>query len=98
MPSVQAIIARSALAYACAASRMTSAGTPVIRSPYSSVYGSTHSGEASHAVVDQSVVLQTGVNDLARHGVGERDVGAHVKTQPHVGPLRRARATRVNDV
>ena len=41
MPSVQQIIARSALAYACAASRMASAGTPVSRSAYSSVYGST---------------------------------------------------------
>ena len=41
MPRVQQIIARSALAYVCAASRIASAGTPVSRSAYSSVYGST---------------------------------------------------------
>src|SRR5688572_16868329 len=41
MPRVQQIIARSAVANAWASSRMASAGTPVSRSAYSRVYGST---------------------------------------------------------
>ena len=41
MPSVQQIIARSAFAKAWASSRIASAGTPVSRWAYSSVYGST---------------------------------------------------------
>ena len=41
MPSVQQIIALSAFAKAWASSRIASAGTPVSRSAYSSVYGST---------------------------------------------------------
>ena len=41
MPSVQQIIARGAVAKAWASSRMASAGTPVSRSAYSSVYDST---------------------------------------------------------
>ncbi len=41
MPSVQQIIARGAVASAWASSRIASAGTPVSRSAYSSVYDST---------------------------------------------------------
>ena len=41
MPSVQQIIARGAVAKAWASSRIASAGTPVSRSAYSSVYDST---------------------------------------------------------
>ena len=41
IPSVQQIMPRSARANACAVSRITSAGTPVSRSPSASVNGST---------------------------------------------------------
>ena len=43
MPSVQQIIARGAVAKACAISRMTAAGTPVSCSPRSSVQAATAS-------------------------------------------------------
>ena len=58
MPSVQQIMALFALANVCAHSRMTSAGTPVIRSPSSSVYGSTLAAYASkplHALAMKSL-------------------------------------------
>ena len=47
IPSVQQSCARSAFAYACASSRIASAGTPVTRSASSSVHGSTDSRYAS---------------------------------------------------
>ena len=55
MPSVQHRIARSARAYAWAISRMTSAGTPVTRSPSSSVHGSTDARYSSKPVVERSM-------------------------------------------
>ncbi len=54
MPSVQQTIARSARAYACAVSRIASAGTPVSRSPSSSVNGSTEAAYASKPSVARS--------------------------------------------
>ena len=51
MPSVQQIMARSARANAWAASRIASAGTPVRRSPSSSVYSSTLAAYSSNPVV-----------------------------------------------
>ena len=37
------------------------------------------------------------MDDLARHRVGQRDVGADVEPEPAVGPLRGGRAPRVDD-
>jgi hypothetical protein len=48
MPSVQQSCALPAFAYACATLRIASAGTPVSRSAYSSVYFSTASRYASN--------------------------------------------------
>ena len=42
----------------------------------------------------KSLVREAGVDDLARHRVGERDVAADVEAQPHVGPLRRTLVRR----
>ena len=61
-----------------------SAGTPVTASARSSVQGSTLLAErleAAGGVLDEAAVLEAGGEDLARHGVGERDVGAHVERQ-----------------
>jgi hypothetical protein len=41
-------------------------------------------------------MVETFVNDLAGHGVGQGDVAAHIETEPQVGPLGRARAARVD--
>ena len=54
IPSVQQICARSALPYACASSRIASAGTPVTRSASSSVHGSTDARNSSKPVVARS--------------------------------------------
>ena len=48
-------------------------------------------------VVDEGAVREAGVDDLARHRVRERDVGADVEAEPAVGPLRRRRAARIDD-
>ena len=48
-------------------------------------------------VVDEGAVREAGVDDLARHRVRERDVGADVEPEPAVGPLRRGRAARIDD-
>ena len=36
--------------------------------------------------------------DFAADRVGERDIRSHVEAQPSIGPLRRARAPRIDDV
>jgi hypothetical protein len=43
-------------------------------------------------------VLQARRDDLAGHGVGQRDVGADVEAEPGVGPFRRRRAAGVDDI
>ena len=53
--------------------------------------------EALGRVVDEGAVAQAGMDDLARHRVRQRDVGADVEPEPAVGPLRRRRAARVDD-
>ena len=52
--------------------------------------------EALGRVADEPLVLEPGRDDLAPDGVGERDVGAHVETEPPVGPLGAARAAWVD--
>jgi hypothetical protein len=47
-------------------------------------------------VLDEHVVGQSGVDDLAPNRVGQGDVGADVEPQPGVGPLRAARAARID--
>src|SRR4051812_37226105 len=42
--------------------------------------------------------METGVNNLPRHCVGNRDVGSDVQAQPHVGPRRGRRAARIDDI
>ena len=54
--------------------------------------------ESSRGVADESRVRETCMNDLAGHGVGERDVAPDVESHPHVGPLGARRATRIDDV
>jgi hypothetical protein len=44
------------------------------------------------------LVMQAGRENFAPYGVGERDVRAHVQTQPKIGPLRGAGTARVNHV
>src|SRR5579859_1867756 len=43
-------------------------------------------------VLNEMPVSQAGCDDLARHGIGKRDIGAHIQAQPHVRPLRRTGA------
>ena len=45
---------------------------------------------------DELLVGETGVDDLACHGVGQGDVAAHVDAEPHIGPFRGAGAARVD--
>ena len=52
---------------------------------------------AGRRALDELGVREAGVDDLARHRVRERDVGADVEPEPEVGPLRRGRAARVDD-
>ena len=85
---------------ACASSRIAAAGTPVTRSPSSSVHGSIDSRNSSKPVGrarDELLVHEPGVDDLAGDGVRERDVGADVEPEPEIGPLRRGGAARVDD-
>jgi hypothetical protein len=49
-------------------------------------------------MLDEHVVGQAGVDDLAGDGVGQGDVGADVEPEPGVGPLRAARAARIDAV
>ena len=74
---------------------------PVARSPNSSVYGSTAARYASKPVVrvrDEPLVGEAGVDDLARHRVGQRDVAADVQAHPHVRPLGGRRPPRIDHV
>ena len=54
--------------------------------------------EADRRAIDEAVVHEIGVDDLARHRVRERDVGADVEPQPAVGPLGRGGAPRIDRV
>ena len=54
--------------------------------------------EPFSTTLNECLVLQTGMDDLARHGVGQRDVASDVKAEPYVGPLRGRRAPRVDDI
>ena len=47
---------------------------------------------------DEALVGEAGVDDLARHRVGQRDVAADVKAHPDVGPLGRLRPPRIDHV
>ena len=53
--------------------------------------------ESARGVVDKPPAGETGNDDLPTHGIRERDVGTHIQAQPHVGPPRRGRASRVNN-
>ena len=53
--------------------------------------------EAGRRPLDERAVLEPGVEDLARHRVGERDVRADVEPEPHVRPLGRDGAPRIDD-
>ncbi len=54
--------------------------------------------EADRGAADELVVGEPGVDDLPADGVGEGDVGADVDAEPHVGPLRRGGAPRIDRV
>ena len=53
--------------------------------------------EAGRGARDEGLVGEAGVDDLAGHGVGQRDVRADVESEPEVRPLGRAGAPRVDD-
>src|SRR5439155_4260049 len=53
---------------------------------------------AARPALNVGIVLQAGMNDLARHRVGERDVRSDVEPEPYVGPGRGARVPRIDDV
>jgi hypothetical protein len=80
---------------------MTSAGKPVMRLGELERVGLDAlrvDVEALRGAVDEGAVVEAGLDDLARHCVGEPDVGADVESEPDVGPLRGRRAAAVNDV
>ena len=52
--------------------------------------------EVGRRPLDELAVLQPGGDDLARHGVGERDVRADIEPQPAVRPLGARRPARVD--
>jgi len=54
--------------------------------------------EMVRRAVDEVAVREAGMDDLAGDAVRERDVGADVEAQPHVGPLCRGGAPRIHDV
>ena len=100
IPSVQQSCAFSARPYACARSRIASAGTPVTRSRLFERPRLDRLSvrlETGRRPLDELHVGETGLDDLARHRVGQRDVGADVEPEPEVGPLRRRRAPRIDD-
>ena len=54
--------------------------------------------EVGRGAVDEGLVLEPRGDDLAGHGVGQRDVGADVEPQPAVGPLGARRPARIDGV
>ncbi len=52
--------------------------------------------EVRRRIVDERAILESRGQDLAADGVGECDVGAHVETEPEVGPLRGRRAPGID--
>jgi hypothetical protein len=49
-------------------------------------------------VLDEHVVGQAGVDDLARDRIGEGDIGTDIESEPRVGPLRAARTAWIDAV
>ena len=54
-------------------------------------------GEAGGGPLDERLVHEAGMDDLARYGLGERDVGTDVDRQPALGPRCGCRAPRIDD-
>src|SRR5207249_2147552 len=54
--------------------------------------------EAYSRVVDEGLVVQTGLDDLAADRVRQGNIRADVEAQPGVRPLGRCRATRVDSI
>jgi hypothetical protein len=52
--------------------------------------------ESAGGMLNELLVGQARVNNLARHGVGQRNVAANVETQPRIRPLRGGRPARIN--
>ena len=78
---------------------MIAAGTPVSSSPRSSVQLLDRGAvlvEAAGRVLDELAIGKPGVDDLARDGVRQRDVGADIEPGPDVGPLRGRGPPRVD--
>ena len=99
MPSVQQIIARSAFAYVCATSRITSAGTPgdrraTLERPVGHALGVLV--EVLGGALDERAVVQVVRDDLARDRVRQRDVGADVDPEPKIGERRRLGPARID--
>ncbi len=55
-------------------------------------------GEPARRPIDELAVLEAGGDDLARDGIGQRDVGADVEAEPAIRPFGRRGATRVDRV
>jgi hypothetical protein len=54
--------------------------------------------EVDRGAVDELAVLETGVDDLARDRVGQRDVAPDVEAEPGVGPFGGGCPARVDHV
>src|SRR5579864_8824281 len=54
--------------------------------------------EAARSAIDELAVFQSGCQDLTPDGVGQRNIRADVEPKPGVGPARRTRAARIDDV
>src|SRR5262249_9671343 len=46
--------------------------------------------ESARRMLDELLVGQVRMNNLSRHGVGQRNIASHIKAQPGVRPLRGA--------
>ena len=101
MPSVQQIIARGAFAKAWASSRMASAGTPVSRSAYSSVYGLDLGLVGLEAVVARSMNSRfSSPASMISRAIALARAMSEPTSRPsqRIGPFRRRRPARVDRV
>src|SRR5215472_9695679 len=62
------------------------------------LHASPISLESAGRALDELLVRQSRMNNLARQRVCQRNVAAHVETQPRICPLRRARPARINHI
>ena len=54
--------------------------------------------KATGRVLNELLILEPSLQNLSSYRMGNNDVGPDVKAEPTVGPLRRARPARIDDV